>query len=395
MKVNKNKKEKLALGKWRRIAILFVVLLTFVISFIMIVQGISNDPKKNDILCTYHIQNGLDYRVYLYDNKFYEEEYLESDHTYPTDLIKKVAVDFSYQYSNSILQNIVYDYNVVATLSGNYNDPENNDLLVKKYVLKDTINNELSNQNTLIINETFDIDFPFYRNLIKDYETQLKITLISKLDVLVTVNIKTDEFSDTKTFNLSIPLTDATTRFTKEYIADDSQVLMNEGYKKQIDYSKVTIGSILLVSSIIAFMYVFRSLFLVTKKNQYQKELNRILKNYGEVIVEVGNKMDMSNLQLLEIKSIEDMIDLEEELKTPILYYEKEENMEGWFMIKKDDQLFRFILIPSTLEDIAIATTKRKITNNSTKKKSTVKKKNTKLSSNTKKTSKKSNNKKE
>jgi hypothetical protein len=47
------------------------------------------------------------------------------------------------------------------------------------------------------------------------------------------------------------------------------------------------------------------------------------------------------------------MIDLEEELRIPILHYEKEKNIESYFFIIKDKQIYRYVLKVDKIEDIS------------------------------------------
>ena len=45
-----------------------------------------------------------------------------------------------------------------------------------------------------------------------------------------------------------------------------------------------------------------------------------------------------------DVKNFEDMVDIEEEIKSPILYYEVEEGSEALFTIVNDNYMYRYIL---------------------------------------------------
>ena len=45
-----------------------------------------------------------------------------------------------------------------------------------------------------------------------------------------------------------------------------------------------------------------------------------------------------------DIKNFEDLINIEEELRIPILFYELEKDDEAWFIITTETQAYRYIL---------------------------------------------------
>ena len=94
------------------------------------------------------------------------------------------------------------------------------------------------------------------------------------------------------------------------------------------------------ITSLIFFAY--KKKFAPEKESAYEKEIKRILKEYGDIIVEINTLMDISKMAIIEVKSIRELIDLESELRIPILYYEEEN--ESWFMIIQGRQLYRFII---------------------------------------------------
>ena len=70
----------------------------------------------------------------------------------------------------------------------------------------------------------------------------------------------------------------------------------------------------------------------------------KIKKDYGSIIVDVDNAIDFSNFTIFEIKTIEELVDLEEELRIPILFYEKKKARICYFVIIKDHYMYRFTL---------------------------------------------------
>ena len=159
------------------------------------------------------------------------------------------------------------------------------------------------------------------------------------------VEVKNGAFTDNREISMKIPLSDSTTKFTLKTDKPENKTVFKENSQiNKTNNQQVLLGSILLTFCVVTFMLTFRSLFNITKKSQYQLLLNKILKSYGEVIIEVNNPINLTKNKIIEVKTIEDMIDIEEELKIPIEYYEEIEDEEGWFIIEHSEKTYRFIL---------------------------------------------------
>ena len=83
---------------------------------------------------------------------------------------------------------------------------------------------------------------------------------------------------------------------------------------------------------------------IINKKTYYTKNYNKIIKNYSDIIVEVSTQPNLENLEILEIKNFDDLVDTEEELKSPILLYEIKKQKESWFIIIHNKYAYRYIL---------------------------------------------------
>ena len=88
----------------------------------------------------------------------------------------------------------------------------------------------------------------------------------------------------------------------------------------------------------------FYKLFKITNVSQYIVQQKRILKSYGDVIAEVTTKPDLYGLKIIEVKNFDDLINIEEELRVPILFYELYDKDESWFIITTSTQAYRYIL---------------------------------------------------
>ena len=98
------------------------------------------------------------------------------------------------------------------------------------------------------------------------------------------------------------------------------------------------------VISISILIYVLRNLFRGVKKDEYQSQKDKILKEYGDIIVETTSPVNFSDYQVIQVKNFNEMIDLEEELHVPILHFEPAIGEESWFMLIHDKILYKYVL---------------------------------------------------
>ena len=65
---------------------------------------------------------------------------------------------------------------------------------------------------------------------------------------------------------------------------------------------------------------------------------------YGDIIIEINDELERGNLQVIEVKTFNEMLDLEDELKVPILFYEIIRDKLGEFVINHNNFLYRYVL---------------------------------------------------
>ena len=128
---------------------------------------------------------------------------------------------------------------------------------------------------------------------------------------------------------------------TKEIKGDSKNLYDEELVPKNMN--RVYINSILLII-ILIISISNKDRLIINKKTYYTKNYNKIIKNYSDIIVEVSTQPNLENLEILEIKNFDDLVDTEEELKSPILLYEVKKQKESWFVIIHNKYAYRYIL---------------------------------------------------
>lgn len=352
-KVKKGK--RLVLKKWVRVVLLFILLFFACISAFLILTGLfSEDDLKP--LYSYNLKRNVDYKVYLHENSFFEEEYLEKGKQYTTQLIDYIDIDFSYIYSGSDLADLNYYYDIKATIIGEYENTSNGkqELWNKKYTLLDNKSKQILNTTQFNINENLKINYSEYNKVVNDFKTKFKLSIDAYLNIKL--NIKYDgkvkdngkEINGTDILEINIPLSKSTINIETKYEEDNSKNIMPDVTDLK-EMEKVYIGIVILIIDILAFIMLFNKIF-INKKSYYLKTLDKIMKDYSEIIVESSTNLNYDDLEILDIKTFEDMVDIEEELKSPIMMYEYIKNQESWFVVVNGNYAYRYILNANNIE---------------------------------------------
>lgn len=85
--------------------------------------------------------------------------------------------------------------------------------------------------------------------------------------------------------------------------------------------------------------------------NIYNNTVNRILRDYDRLIVNGQVTLDESKYSNVVIpETFEEMVDASQNLKSPILFYEVIKGEKCFFVITKDDTLYKYRLTRAYLE---------------------------------------------
>lgn len=331
-----------------KVIILVVVLLASI--FFLILGFKPKSENKIDISHINNITNQIDYKVFLNKNSFIELDYLNKNESYISDLVKNIETIFKYNFNSSKnFDNIKYVYSIVGSIQGDYRENSEgvfDKIWYKDYILLEEKEINIQNVNGYNIEETLNLDYNFFNNQVSEFRKNLKLPLSAILTVKF--NIKTYLDSEEKfiedSMNISMPLNTVVFKINEEYKTHNDQNEIVKQYDINIVYLIISLCLILTDLGLIFFAKSFKSIFIKNTKSYYLKTLHKILKDYSDLIIETSNKIDTKEKNIIDIKNFNEMIELEEMLKNPILFYEEIKDKEAWFIILQDDTVYRFIL---------------------------------------------------
>ena len=90
-------------------------------------------------------------------------------------------------------------------------------------------------------------------------------------------------------------------------------------------------------------------IFVIVKKytktiSKYDKLINKILKEYDRLIVETATFPDEKNYNVLIINTFNELVDVRDNLRSPIMFYNAKDHKMSKFYILNDNNLYLYIV---------------------------------------------------
>lgn len=314
---------------------------------------------------TYTVKQSVDKQVLYFPSSFYDDGPGKNS-AYIMSLTDKIATTFHYSFSGSEQQQLSYAYEIRATVKGQYSlkgdDSDTADVWTKEFQLVKPVHATVLAKD-LTFSPRVEIPFDDYRQLIEQLRTSLTLPIRSQVVVTFTINVAGEKggtpFNDLRTATVTAPIEEQIYTISQKYDKDDTKQVVPKTAQASIDriaqyeqYGAIGVG----VLALAAFVYGFRKKIF---KTPYQRELDKIYRYHDGIIVRASRPADLSGKRILAVKSFDDMLNLEEELKLPIVAAAVSAEATQ-FMIIRDDVVYVYTLgkLPTknhgrSLEEIA------------------------------------------
>ena len=200
-----------------------------------------------------------------------------------------------------------------------------------------------------ILDKIYTIDYNYFNTYINNYKTTYSLNLDSYIKVTMYVEVidtyKDNVINTTKTMDVNIPL--LTNPFGIS--VNNPENISKDIYRKT---NEVTSNTFFIILSGIMFgtglLLAFQEFGKVIKsdsiQSKYINKLHKIMSTNSEVIVKIKNKLNLKNHNIIEVESIEALLDAQNELRIPITYFETKRNKEGYFVIVNGKEAWQYIL---------------------------------------------------
>lgn len=325
----------------------------FIITVIFLQGAFATTPSQK---IDYNENSNLDYRVYLKPNNFYETEYLGKNKVYIANLIDNIEINFRYNYMIVQPTDVDFNYNIVAKLTINDGSGKNT-YFEKEYSLLPNKTKSIKSGTNYSLNEKVSIDYAYYNSLANSFKQQFGLDTTSNLTVYLKVNKRTNIENasngyENSTMFVKIPLSEKAINIELNYQDINNSNYIIQGVDSKVD--NVIFGILSTVTLLVSLVFAVKTIRLLTmlngKKTIYDKYIDRILNEYDRLIVENGTGPETKNCQVIKISKFEELLDVRDNLKLPIMYYVVTKHTKCQFYIKHDDELYLLTIKAVDLE---------------------------------------------
>ncbi len=340
------------------ISCLLVLALVLQIAFLSyLFKALIPDEEKNNenIIMSYTSKGNFDYKVFLKPNEFINEQYLEADEAYILDLIDHIKIDYLYNFSSTEKTNVTGTNKIIAKLVVYYHESSdrngNPEILKKENVIDEKIIN--FNDKTYGLIDSYDLYLTDYLKTLKEFQSKVKISVDGCLEISSETKfnglVGGATYDDSYKNTMKIPLSSSVIKIENKKANEKS----NKVYEGDLVKTNKTVMGYIIVANILIFIVIcilLKRLFLFTNKSEYVRQLEKILKNYDDIIVNTSTIIDINNYKLIEIEEFKEILNLSRELLLPIMNYEVKKGEETWFYVIKDNVLYRYIVSKNSLK---------------------------------------------
>ncbi len=304
----------------------------------------------------YRIAQTVKGTVSYRDNSFYDDGPAQTDTAYLASLTDIINGTFRYTLESATATNVSYTYDIKSTVRGTYTltgkEDEAANVWLKQMQLVDSTTKSVRAGN-VVVAESIAIPFEDYKKMIDDYRSTLQVPVNGEAMITFTVRsrgtIDGVEFNDTRTSTITIPLTQQIYQLAIKYDKEDVKQVVAAAVVSQhavmIRYGLIATAALGVVGLALVIVGQRRRIF----KTPYRTELDRIYRYHDGIIIRAKELPDLSGKRPVPVKSFDDMLNLEEEIKVPIVSCEVNEEATR-FMIIRDDVVYQYLLgkLPAT-----------------------------------------------
>ena len=333
----------------------------FVIAFSLCLFLASKSFEYEDTKAVkFRENNTIDYKVYLKENEFYDTPYLDKGMIYVASLIDKIQLSFNYDFDIDTNVDLDFNYKVLGDLViSSVNGATN--FFKKTYTLLDTETAKIDDKNVYNLDKDLEIDYDYYNRLANNFRNQYGVDTNSYLKVYLQVdktggNDKDINIKDSATSEITIPLSEKAIEIN--FDSKDTNLIKNIMTDKKLIFdSKIFIVECILfiISAIFLLKIIKLLLRLNNRKSPYDTILEKILREYDRLIVETTTGIDMDKSHIISINKFQELLDVRDNLKLPIMYYNIASHQKCYFYIKDNDDVYVYYLKAVDLEDKTVS----------------------------------------
>lgn len=349
--MKKDEREKNALQPSLQLAKSIIPLCIVLFIGVILVVNSFKGGTAGGTLYSYDVKKSSSYKVYLNDNSYFEEPFLVDDKAYVANLVDHIDVDVKYDYSSVKNTQIDYTYQIVGdvVVKSDYTNTKDSVLWTKRYTLLEpkTIN---KTDSKFSIVESVSVEYGKYNSYVKKLVSNLNVQANAQMDIKLIISgkskIDNDEFTKVEetVIDLQMDLLKDTFKIVNNYAKNDSGLKTEDATEGTINQPLIVLGTVIVFVAGIGLVLVMSKVFKDREENYYKIKTEKILNKYEEQIARVVKPINIDDRQVVDVKNFQQLLEIEEEIRIPILFYETIPGQKGEFVIIYDNIAYRYII---------------------------------------------------
>lgn len=329
---------------YTKVLLVILFMLVIVLNVVMYRKGFY---KANVESIMYKEDNSINYKVYLKKNNFFDVPYLEEDKTYITSLIDYIKVNYNYNIQFNKVVSGNYKYYILATVEANKPNNEVGNYWTKNYKLSDEKKIKIDKSTEYSINQEIKIDYNKYNKALNEFKSTLGIASTGILKVRLVVESDLDsnglDVPVTSNLILKMPLSEKTIEASidldaKNNVKEITKVVETKEEKR----SKLLVLGI----SFIVELVILAVLTIINRRNRranmFENTVNKYLNTYDSIIVNIDKFPTLSDYNVIEVSSFEELLDAHSEVRMPINYFR--DDIRSYFILLSDNTAWRYVM---------------------------------------------------
>ena len=341
----KDFKNKMYVSFETRVAIRIIIILALFASACYFILEAINFGKKD--IVTYNEITEANYTVCPHNNSFVDNKCLAEGLKYNQDTAKFINVLFKYNldYSKSIPYDIAYHIVAITKIFDKENNTKvlfkNEDVLVERTSISDI-------SDRIFFYNNINLDYNHYNTLVK--ENEKKYGDNSEADLEVVLYLDTDN-NTSNVASITVPLNEKNFSIRKSALnnLNKSMELDNNTWNDYNSMCAVVATILIIISLIILYRTTKLVLKVTNNRSEYEKTLNKILKDYDKDIVTAKDSYSVETYKkIIKVAEFSELLDARHLLNKPIIY-SKINSVKSEFVVEDDAKAFKYVLKDSDL----------------------------------------------
>lgn len=345
----------------RQISLVILGLVLFATAawlFIDAKQRADNENASLPSAYNYTVNQSMQSTVNYFNSSFYDKGPGATNTAYVGDLTDTIEAQMTYNFKASRAADLTTMYSVTATIKEKFATGSDGKQVAnvwsKEFPLLKPVVAQQTDQE-ISFSPRVSIPYAEYRQMADQIKTSLALPSTAEMTVAFTYHISGTvdgvRFDEVRVSTLSAPLDQPVYTLEQKFEKDDKKTVASKAAKTGKSYAVLAER----ISSAVAIMLGMAAIVLGLRrqifKSPYQRELEKIYRYHDGLIIKASARTDLTNKTIVPVESFDDILNLEEELKVPILA-SPVGGTATYFMIVHGDIVYRYTLGKIEKDDV-------------------------------------------